>query len=82
MGAVYQILHRWEVGLRLPEVVASGALVLESEPFLANAVPSGGLMELVPLSGEGLTTGFGVNTFGWTDEEEHLLSHLDLKLLR
>lgn len=46
------------------------ALVLESVAFVANAPPRDGLLELVPLSGEGLITPFAVNTFGWTDEAE------------
>lgn len=37
---------------------------------MANAPPRDGLLELVPLSGEGLITPFAVNTFGWTDEAE------------
>lgn len=51
------------------------ALVLESVAFVANAPPRDGLLELVPLSGEGLITPFAVNTFGWTDEAEKLLSY-------
>jgi len=37
---------------------------------VANAPPRDGLLELVPLSGEGLITPFAVNTFGWADEAE------------
>lgn len=51
------------------------AAVFESRPFLTNAPPRDGLIELVPRSGEGLVTPFSVSSFGWTDEQENLLSY-------
>jgi len=59
----------------LSDLIAAGAFVLESHPFLSNAPPADGLVELVPLSGEELNTPFAVSTFGWTDEQESLISY-------
>ena len=59
----------------LSDLIAAGAFVLESHPFLSNAPPADGLVELVPLSGEELSTPFAVSTFGWTDEQESLISY-------
>ena len=38
----------------LSDLIAAGAFVLESHPFLSNAPPGDGLVELVPLSGRGV----------------------------
>lgn len=68
-------LHQAPVSGMMLSDLGPKTLVLESVAFVANAPPRDGLLELRPLSGEGLITAFAVNTFGWTDEEEKLLSY-------
>ncbi len=73
-----QSIFFWQVpGSSLSDLIAAGVVpfVLESHPFLSNAPPVDGLVELVPLSGEELSTPFAVSTFGWTDEQESLISY-------
>lgn len=62
-------------GAFLAALVPPPALLVASVAFVANAPPKDGLLELVPLSGEALRTPFAVNSFGWSDETEKLLTY-------
>ena len=44
-----------------------------SLPFIVDAVPSPGSVEILPLQGQALKTSFSFSTHGWVDEESERL---------
>ncbi|CAJ1386495.1 unnamed protein product [Effrenium voratum] len=56
------------------EAMSGSAVAATSVPFLADGVPSEGILELAPRSGPALGR-FSMQTYGWHDEEEASLSY-------